>query len=287
MSNRFLTLVNGALTSTLFSGRFQALENFTAAGVPLYPAGAGSIPAIASPAQLKSAAGLTNFFSTPSGGVVRSNSGTALYTSPYDLSIQGTISETWLEILNSYGANGGAFFGIAGSGVAGDSFGVYNWQGGPIRLFTSPSAASATHSWTFGNNGHLQCAGGVAFKWYPPAGLPAPATSLYGLIATVYDAGASPNIYPAINDNTSWLKMPVLNSAGALILTATTESTSTTTGSLRTDGIGIGGGAISVGKRVQFAAVNAATQPNLSLFVDSATGKLSFKDSTGTVNVLY
>jgi hypothetical protein len=287
MSNRFLTLVNGALTSTLFSGRFQAIENFTAAGVPLYPAGIGSIPEIASPAQLKSAAGLTNFFSTPSGGVVRSDSDTDLYISPYDLSIQGTTGTAWLEILNSYGANGGAFFGMAGSGVVGDSFELYNWQGGSIRLYTSSSPSSWTHTWTLGNNGHLQCPGGVAFKWYPPADLPAPSTSLYGLIATVYDAGASPNTYPVINNGTSWLKMPVLNSAGALILTATTESTSTTTGSLRTDGIGIGGGAIAVGKRVQFAAVNAATQPNLSLFVDSATGKLSFKDSNGIVNPLY
>lgn len=286
MSNRFLTLDNGAFTSTPFSPRYQAIENFTASGVPFYPAGAGSIPTIGTPEQLKNAAGLTSFFTTAGGGVVRRSSG-ALYSSQYDLSIQSTTGTAWLEILNSYGSNGGAFFGMAGSGVAGDSFNLYNWQGGPIRLFTSPTAANSTHGWEFGNNGHLQCPGGVAFKWYLPNGLPAPSTSPYGLIATVYDASSSPNTYPVINDNASWLKVPVLNSAGALILTATTEATSTTTGSLRTDGIGIGGGAIAVGKRVQFTPVSAASQPNLSLFVDSATGKLSFKDSTGTVNSLY
>jgi len=36
-----------------------------------------------------------------------------------------------------------------------------------------------------------------------------------------------------------------------------------------------------------FATIAAASVPNLSLFLNTATGKLSYKDSTGTVNALY
>jgi hypothetical protein len=282
------TSVQGAKADTALqpTARTAALENVAGPGVLFYPAGAGSSPVIATPAQLKESAGLSSFTTTSAGGVVRL-AGSSVALSPYTLSVQSNTGSTWLEILNSYGANGGAFFGMTGSGIQGDAFNIYNWQGGPINLFTSPTAAGATHGWGFGNNGHLQCPGGVAPKWYFPAGLPNPATSPYNLVVSVFDSASIPNSYLMLNDNVAWLRILSLDGSGILRIPTTSEATSTTTGAFRTDGIGIGGGAIAVGKRVQFTPVSAASQPNLSLFIDSATGKLSFKDGSGVVNSLY
>jgi hypothetical protein len=77
------------------------------------------------------------------------------------------------------------------------------------------------------------------------------------------------------------------NVFGRLIFLDQTESTSPLSGAVQIPGIGLGNGAISLGKRAQFTQVAAASQPNGSLFWDLATGKLSFKDSAGTVNTLY
>lgn len=61
----------------------------------------------------------------------------------YPLSIQSSATETYMEILNGAGTGKGAFFGIAGSGVDGDSFELYNYQGGPIDFYTDTAASSS------------------------------------------------------------------------------------------------------------------------------------------------
>jgi tRNA G37 N-methylase TrmD len=61
-----------------------------------------------------------------------SEAGVVNPNSPYTLSVQSNISNTWLEILNHSGANQGVFFGIDG-----DNLEQWNFQGGDILFLTS------------------------------------------------------------------------------------------------------------------------------------------------------
>jgi hypothetical protein len=192
----------GTLTLQPTTARITGFQGLATAGLPIFPAGAGSVPTIATPAQIRSAAGLSRLVGN-GGGIVRIDSNTPFY-SPYELSLQSNLGYTFLEILNSYGAGGGAFFGMQGSGVAGDAFSLYNWQGGPTRITTSPVVASGGNSWTFGNNGHLECPGMIVPKWYTASTLPA-ASLYYGGICIAYTAGGA--TVPVYSDQTNWRRL--------------------------------------------------------------------------------
>lgn len=62
--------------------------------------------------------------------------------SVYPLSVQSTGVNTYIEMLNGAGTNKGAFIGIAGVGADGDSFELFNFQGGSIDFFTDTVASS-------------------------------------------------------------------------------------------------------------------------------------------------
>jgi hypothetical protein len=250
------------------SSRLTGFDGLAGPGLVQLPSGAGTSPTISTPAEIRSAAGLSRLVGND-GGIIKTGAG-APYTSPYTLSVQRSDGSTYIEILNSYGAGGGAFFGLEGAGAAGDTFALYSYQGGPLRIYTGSTVASANWSWVFSDSGqttfpgHISINGLITPKWYSGlAGLPTPASVGYASVGAVYDGAAAPNTFLAISDGSSWLKMLTLDSAGvARVPTIVVD-------------------------RVQYAAVSAAAQPNLSSFVDSATGKLSFKDATGTVNALY
>jgi hypothetical protein len=363
MSNRFLTLDNGALTSTLFSARSQALENFTAAGVPLYPAGAG-VPKIGTPAEVRSAIGLGSLATrdTLDVGLIEgvqisksyltnsSSDGTYLYLSKYALMdrLAGANSKYNVVYQGSATNVNAPFDGSSDSSASIPSGSIQSWE-----IDFSPYAP-----WTAnGYNGYVYERGGFVLSMaygVLPANLTVEVytldtlTGLDGWVtrinkntgfipykshlerlgfgnylkkmrisvtapptSTCYVSGfeyfpeapdAAEDSYalgsstgaafqrchtPIIIQNAGGGISTTLGKGSLVLAGNPAEATSTTTGALQMTGIGMGNGAISVEKRVQFTPVSAASQPNLSLFVDSATGKLSFKDSTGTVNVLY
>jgi len=63
------------------------------------------------------------------------------HASSYKLSVQSNTDSSYIEILNSAGANKGAFFGIENYLTVND-FALYNWQGGPICFYTDTTASS-------------------------------------------------------------------------------------------------------------------------------------------------
>jgi len=73
------------------------------------------------------------------GGTSRFVQSGAGFTTTYATSVQSNSTVTWLEILNSAGANKGAFFGIRNN-----DFEMWNYQGGNIMLFTGATASSGT-----------------------------------------------------------------------------------------------------------------------------------------------
>ena len=63
------------------------------------------------------------------------------FTSNYTLSVQKNADNAYIEILNSAGANKGAFFGVENYLTPND-FCLYNYQGGPITFYTDTVASS-------------------------------------------------------------------------------------------------------------------------------------------------
>jgi len=70
-------------------------------------------------------------------------SGTPIATT-YTYSLQTHAGDTCLEILNNAGTNKGAFFCLNGTGVNGDDFNIFNWQGGDIAFYTNTAASAGT-----------------------------------------------------------------------------------------------------------------------------------------------
>ena len=75
----------------------------------------------------------------------------ASFGSPYVFSLQSTAVSTYMEILNNVGVNKGVFFGING-----DAFELWNYQGGPIEMYTNPSVSTGTLRMTIENNGPVR-----------------------------------------------------------------------------------------------------------------------------------
>jgi hypothetical protein len=67
---------------------------------------------------------------------------------------------SWLEILNSGGANQGAFFGMAGN-----QFQQYNWQGGDIEFNTFPTPSNGYTRVTISKEGNLALDGTPQYGW--------------------------------------------------------------------------------------------------------------------------
>lgn len=77
-------------------------------------------------------------------GATIASSAITPHSTGYELSVQSNGGFTYIEILNSYGTGAGAFFGMEGSGIEGDVFSLWNYQGGPIHFFTAPTAIDGT-----------------------------------------------------------------------------------------------------------------------------------------------
>jgi len=59
------------------------------------------------------------------------------YTSTYDLSVQSSTNDSWIEILNNGGIGKGAFFGMQY-----DNFELWSYQGGDIEFYTNETAST-------------------------------------------------------------------------------------------------------------------------------------------------
>jgi hypothetical protein len=172
-----------------------------AGAVPAESEIGGALRTAVDGAAARGAIGIVKLAPTPNGFAVRS--GTANYSSAYSLSIQSDKVSTWLEILNGAGSGKGAFFGMSGSGVDGDSFDLFNWQGGGIGLNTSPTASNATKYAKLTNQGHWLVSGAIVPQWYTPSTLPS-AGLHYGAIVIGYtNAGAT---IPVYSDGANWRK---------------------------------------------------------------------------------
>jgi hypothetical protein len=321
MSNRFLTLDNGAFKSMPFSPRYQAIENFTAAGIPLYPAGAGSIPTIGTPAAVRNAIGLGTLAtqssipsllvgitdnSVPAVGSADVIDDAFFAASPVTVTTAGTVTlfpvenlffneelytefstDATIEIPVNVTFDQGYYLIHGHTGFAN----YYRPSSVKIELFSPVFnqwlVSLPETSWPADGGNLLFAPSDTNIGYaYNKARITLKGTNyrLTKIRWVLTKSNTNPVLY---KKDTRLQSVAGPFGAASFIANSSTEATSTTTGSLRTDGIGIGGGAIAVGKRVQFTPVSAASQPNLSLFVDSGTGKLSFKDSTGTVNSLY
>lgn len=73
------------------------------------------------------------------------------FSSPYVFSLQSSVVDTWMEILNSGGAGKGVFFGITT-----DSFELWNYQAGPINFYTGATASTGTNRLAITNTGDVQ-----------------------------------------------------------------------------------------------------------------------------------
>lgn len=67
---------------------------------------------------------------------------------------------SWIEILNSGGANTGAFFGMFGN-----QFQLFNWQGGDIEFWTFPTASNGYPRVTMSDTGNMGLDGAPQFGW--------------------------------------------------------------------------------------------------------------------------
>ncbi len=105
-------------------------------------------------------------FETSGNSSMRINQKGTMATASYDgfvLSVQNigdTGEGSWLEILNSGGANKGAFFGMAG-----DQFQLFNWQGGDIEFWTYPTASDGRVRFTITDTGNYGFDGSNAYGW--------------------------------------------------------------------------------------------------------------------------
>lgn len=77
-------------------------------------------------------------------GATVASSAITPHSTSYELSVQSNGGFTYIEILNGYGTGAGAFFGMEGTGVEGDVFSLWNYQGGPIYFYTAPTAIDGT-----------------------------------------------------------------------------------------------------------------------------------------------
>lgn len=112
---------------------------------------------------------IVKFFGDVSGGYAKwDNNGTYDYFEikggdvlsglfPYTLNLLSGGNLTYLGIGNSYGLNpdGGAFFGMSGTGILGDTFQLWNYQAGPIDFYTGPTVAEATVHFRLTNAGYV------------------------------------------------------------------------------------------------------------------------------------
>lgn len=92
---------------------------------------------------------------TGNGQVIAKASAFASHASSYELSVQSNSGSAYIEILNGLGAGYGAFFGLEGSGAAGDAFALYNYQGGPILFYTDTTPSSSNKVVTITENGDV------------------------------------------------------------------------------------------------------------------------------------
>lgn len=88
----------------------------------------------------------------------------ASFASPYTFSLQSNTVDNWMEILNSGGTDKGVFFGITGSGVTGDDFELWNYQGGSINFYTDTTASSGVKRMEITPAGNVQIAGLTASR---------------------------------------------------------------------------------------------------------------------------
>jgi hypothetical protein len=361
MSSRFLALTNTGVRSTLFSARSQALENFTTAGVPLYPAGAGSIPTIGTPAQVRAALEVTGLATKNPEAVWISNNYFASNSNNNSASINGGVDPFVDRLLN---VTTRAF---VTSSPAMDTSPVFDTSGNTAISLASGGQSTIEIDFTNGGAGFafLYTSGLICFSFYDyhPGGYLTPLSIKVEILSRQSGAGQwfdCGTVFPVDNTNAaqntgSTLQVPPLSHLAKLRFTFTprpqalftlvttiryfanrpdnseiaqfplsfsttaqtlyspnfrfaqnaftanfvelldgsvlasnpAESTSPTTGAIRTIGVGIGGGSIAVGKRIQFTAVLPNSQPNQSLFLDANTGRLSFKDSFGSIFPLY
>jgi Concanavalin A-like lectin/glucanases superfamily/GLEYA domain len=79
-----------------------------------------------------------------------SEAGVVNPNSPYTLSVQSNISNTWLEILNHSGANQGVFFGIDDNNLE-----QWNFQGGDILFLTSENPSAGTERLRITKSGNV------------------------------------------------------------------------------------------------------------------------------------
>jgi hypothetical protein len=84
---------------------------------------------------------------TGSSGAVGISSGSS---GTYALSLQNNTSSVWLEMLNNVGAGQGVFFGLSGN-----SFDIYNYQGGNITFNNHTSGGAGFERLRISNNGNV------------------------------------------------------------------------------------------------------------------------------------
>jgi hypothetical protein len=248
--------------------------------------GADSIAA-ADQAAGRSAIGLGRVIPIPGGvAVATASSGFNVHSSPYTFSVQTNLPDTSMEILNSYGAGGGAFFGIYGN-----DFNLYSYQGGDCKVLTGPTAGSSVNQFVFKKDGHTQLPGGIALKYYTSGTKPAAGAVNYGTIITMYDGFATPNTWLEYTDGSVWSRLEPLRNSQTLTLAAAVKFDRMLTYYSPADaGSGLVFTANSIGAIVGATAIleltaNGGAAPNFTAF-KKLSGSEPWVNTSGTVNLV-
>lgn len=154
----------GTVTTAVTDSRSTiGVQSTTEKGFVVQMPSGSTVPAFE--IQASTGAPAAKFATTGNGRLVLNYSGTmaaAAYPG-FVLSVQniGDSGEgSWIEILNSGGANTGAFFGMIGN-----QFQLFNWQGGDTEFWTFPSASNGYPRYTISKEGNFAFDGTDQFGW--------------------------------------------------------------------------------------------------------------------------
>lgn len=158
------TLTLGVPTTPVTTADFViGVSSNTKTGLVIQTKAGTTLPAF----QIQDSAGVVkSSFDTTGNGALRVNYSGTMAAAAYPgfvLSVQNINDAgegSWIEILNSGGANTGAFFGMMGN-----QFQLFNWQGGDIEFWTFPTASNGYVRVTISDTGNLGLDGTPQYGW--------------------------------------------------------------------------------------------------------------------------
>lgn len=157
-------VATGTLTTAVTDSRFSiGVQSTTEKALVVQMPSGSTVPAFE--VQTSTGAPSAKFATTGNGRLALNYSGTmaaAAYPG-FVLSVQniGDSGEgSWIEILNSGGANTGAFFGMIGN-----QFQLFNWQGGDTEFWTYPTASNGYPRYTVSKEGNFAFDGTPQYGW--------------------------------------------------------------------------------------------------------------------------